>query len=58
VQCNFEAEISGWAIPVAFHLQASLLLSLPFPCPFRDLLPLEAEVRDVSFLFYIGASEF
>ena len=31
------AEISGWAIPVAFHLPASILLSLPFllplPCP-------------------------
>jgi len=32
-QCNFKAEISGWAIPVAFHLPVSLLLSLSFPLP-------------------------
>jgi len=34
-QCNFKAEISGWAIPVAFHLPASLLFSLPYPLPLQ-----------------------
>jgi len=32
----------------------SAIPQLPLPCP----SPLEAEVRDVSFLFYIGVTEF